>query len=239
MKQLLSKWGVDVGNSVVIDPERLYQNSPIIIPFYTNHAITKQLAEENRFPAMVFAVDLDRSAAAEDPDWGKAGPLLRTSESAWGETGRLDQPEGLSPQGKQQKEFNLAYAVERTPDGPSAEEPDEMAQLMGQTNAAAKTNKKKKKKPVTRLAVIGDADFIVNGYLANFAGSKDFFLNTINWTLGREENITIRPKDPVSFPMNLTEQQMTLFFIIAVVLMPLAVIASGVMVFLQRRKHGK
>ena len=49
------------------------------------------------------------------------------------------------------------------------------------------------RKPETRVAVIGDSDFVAN-YALNIQGNKDLFLNTLNWLAQQESLIAIRPQ---------------------------------------------
>jgi len=46
------------------------------------------------------------------------------------------------------------------------------------------------KKPLSRMVIIGDPDFVINKYIT-FSGNKDFALNCIDW-LGKQENLIPR-----------------------------------------------
>ncbi len=85
-----------------------------------------------------------------------------------------------------------------------------------------------------RLIVVGDSDFASNAY-AKYAGNGDLFLNSINWLAQEEDLISIRPKGPTNRNVELSETAKNIFFWISVVLMPLAMIISGIVVWRKRR----
>jgi ABC-type uncharacterized transport system involved in gliding motility auxiliary subunit len=83
--------------------------------------------------------------------------------------------------------------------------------------------------------VFGDSEFANNTYFA-LQGNGDLFLNTVSWLAEEEDLIAIRPRQGGgSGPVILTAAQAPLIFWIPVVALPLAVFASGMVVFLRRR----
>jgi ABC-type uncharacterized transport system involved in gliding motility auxiliary subunit len=84
-----------------------------------------------------------------------------------------------------------------------------------------------------RLVVIGDSDFAANQYLQ--AGNADLFMNSINWLAQDEDLISIRPKNPADSRVTMTEADQNQLFWIALVLMPLATIGSGLFIWWRRR----
>ncbi len=85
-----------------------------------------------------------------------------------------------------------------------------------------------------RFVVVGSSDWIAN-YALGFGGNKDLFLNMVNWLTNDEELISIRPKDPEDRRIQLTAAQMALVRIVSQFLIPLGVIALGLMVWWRRR----
>ncbi|MFM8393567.1 MAG: GldG family protein, partial [Acidobacteriota bacterium] len=85
-----------------------------------------------------------------------------------------------------------------------------------------------------RLVVIGDSDFANNNYV-RLAGNGDLFLNTINWLAQEEDLISIRPKSATNRSVTMTESQQRTFFLLVVLIMPLAVIGIGAYVWWKRR----
>jgi len=99
---------------------------------------------------------------------------------------------------------------------------------------AEKKEEKVKKK--ARLVVVGDSDFATN-QLFKQPGlfNSDFFLNSIAWLAEQSKLVSIRPKERDIRYINLTKNQKILVFIIAIILVPLAVLSTGVVVWWKRR----
>ncbi|HEX9665976.1 MAG TPA: GldG family protein [Thermodesulfobacteriota bacterium] len=85
-----------------------------------------------------------------------------------------------------------------------------------------------------RIAVFGSADFVSNRFF-DFSGNSDLFLNTINWIVGDEKLISIRPKVAQKGELTITRNQLSVIFIVTVVLLPSIVLFSGIGVWLKRR----
>jgi len=87
-----------------------------------------------------------------------------------------------------------------------------------------------------RFVVVGSADWATNGVLpARQFGNRDLFLNIMNWLSSDEELISIRPKDPEDQSFVMTGAQRNVIFYFSIVLLPVAVIFSGVLVWWKRR----
>ena len=82
--------------------------------------------------------------------------------------------------------------------------------------------------------VIGDSDFASNGILG-VQGNRDFFMNSVNWLAQQENLIAIRPRDPDSRPITLTEQQGTFINWLALAIVPGLLFAAAVRVWWKRR----
>jgi ABC-type uncharacterized transport system involved in gliding motility auxiliary subunit len=85
-----------------------------------------------------------------------------------------------------------------------------------------------------RVVVVGSSGWVGNGILS-FNGNRDLFLNMLNWLSSDEDLISIRPKDPENRPLQLNRSQVGTIFYLSVILLPLAVIATGVSVWWKRR----
>jgi ABC-type uncharacterized transport system involved in gliding motility auxiliary subunit len=86
----------------------------------------------------------------------------------------------------------------------------------------------------SRVAVFGSADFVSNRFFG-FSGNSDLFLNTVHWIVGDENLISIRPKVAEKGELTITQNQLTVIFMITVVLLPAIVLFSGIGVWLKRR----
>jgi ABC-type uncharacterized transport system involved in gliding motility auxiliary subunit len=84
------------------------------------------------------------------------------------------------------------------------------------------------------MVVAGDSDFITNRAI-NIPGNRDLGLNIANWLAQQENLIAIRPRDPESRPITLTEQQSTFINWLALVILPGLLFAAAVRVWWKRR----
>jgi len=106
-----------------------------------------------------------------------------------------------------------------------------------------KNVKKGSKLKPPRFVVIGDADFAENVTNWEKAGDKllqknyneDLFLNVINWLAGREEFISVRPKNPGLAALEFKGRELKMM--VAVLGgVPFIVLLIGVMMFFSRRR---
>ena len=84
-----------------------------------------------------------------------------------------------------------------------------------------------------RLVVIGDSDFASNAYQRQSANG-DLFVNAVNWLAQEEDLISIRPKSQTNRDVQLTSTAQNIFFWLILIL-PLAVIGSGIQIWWKRR----
>jgi len=87
---------------------------------------------------------------------------------------------------------------------------------------------------VTRMVVVGTSRFVDNSDLAG--GNLDFFMNSLNWLLQREQLVAVSPKTPEEFRLAMYPNQQMAVYLLVMAGMPLAVGAIGMMVWLGRRK---
>jgi ABC-type uncharacterized transport system involved in gliding motility auxiliary subunit len=102
--------------------------------------------------------------------------------------------------------------------------------------AANTTNKPEDepKKPETRVAAIGDSDFIANAYLG-IEGNRDLFMNTVNWLAQQENLIAIRPKQASDRRLTLTQNKTTAIMLLSILVIPGVVLGAGVYSWWRRR----
>ncbi len=87
-----------------------------------------------------------------------------------------------------------------------------------------------------RFVVYGSSLWAANNFLGSRSiVNRDLALNSINWLTSDEDLISIRPKEPEDRRLNITGNRMSLVFWWSVVLLPLTVVASGLMVWWRRR----
>ena len=87
-----------------------------------------------------------------------------------------------------------------------------------------------------RFVVYGSSMWAANNFLGSRSiSNRDLALNTVNWLTSDEDLISIRPKAPEDRRLNISGNRMSLVFWWSVVLLPLAVVSSGLMVWFRRR----
>jgi ABC-type uncharacterized transport system involved in gliding motility auxiliary subunit len=89
-----------------------------------------------------------------------------------------------------------------------------------------------------RVVVFGDSDFAADTYFSQF-GNGDLFINSVDWASGQENLINLTPKDTVQRVLVApTRYTMGLMLFGFVFFVPGAVLISGIVVWIQRRKRG-
>jgi ABC-type uncharacterized transport system involved in gliding motility auxiliary subunit len=219
---LAKEWGVDVGNDYVLDQSGVGQmfgagpQVPIAM-IYPPHAITAG------FSGAMTAYSLARSVTpiTGGSNGHTAQPIAQTSSHSWAETNIQD----LLLKGKATPEFDkgdkpgpitLVAAVS----APIADAP------AGAAPGAPK--------PETRVVIAGDSDFASNQVLP-FQANRDFFSNIVNWLAQQEDLISIRPRDAEDRRIQLTADQGTRIFYLAVFIIPGLLFLNGVRVWWRRR----
>jgi len=219
LEESLKAWGIEVGRDVVVDVSgigRLFGIGGVGVPIageYGAHPIT-----EKHKGIMTF-YPLARSVSFKEG--GRTGvtgtELAKTSSSSWAESdlnvlrggqARRDPEEMGGPIA-----LSVAVTVEGEQEGGSEEDSE---------------------KQQARLVVFGDSDFAKNRYFPQ-QGNGDLFLNCISWLAEEEELISIRPKEAGFNPITLTKAQGRNLFWLSVVLLPLAVLVAGTVVYVRRR----
>lgn len=84
-----------------------------------------------------------------------------------------------------------------------------------------------------RVVVVGSVDW-ASAAMLNRYGNRDLFLNMLNWVSSDEDLISIRPKEPEDRRLNVKPSQFWVLYVTSF-LPALAVLASGIMVWLKRR----
>ena len=85
-----------------------------------------------------------------------------------------------------------------------------------------------------KIVVVGSAGFANNRFI-NIFFNRDFFLNVINWLVGQEEMISIRPRSVRSSRVQLTEREGTTVFYLSFLILPEILLIIGLAVWWRRR----
>lgn len=111
---------------------------------------------------------------------------------------------------------------------------DEGKDIAGPVTIAALVEKDSGERKTT-LAVFGDSDFAKNGYFKN-QGNADLILNTVNYLAEEEDMISIRPKDIDDRRLTLTQADVSTVFWLVIIVLPLAIVIAGVVIYVKRNK---
>lgn len=226
---LLERYGLILGNDVIIDPLSRVLSGDFFMPVinsYTYNPITKDF----RFATFL---RLARSISTKE-DAGEnifTRIVANTGEASWAETNLesllsdrgADFDEGIDIQGPvsvmaysrvtlASKDLSEGEVLEADTESDKPEKPEEDALILA----------------------VGDSDFITNS-MYQTQGNKDLFLNTINFLADRGDFITIRPKQQESVYLTMTAKQGRIAFFVSVIAIPLFIIIVGLYFTIQRR----
>lgn len=226
MDEFLAKWGVKVGNNVVVDQVfRLFYGPSLgvdpVVASYGDHEITREFRNQTLFH-LAQSVEL-----AQPLPGGVTGvSLVRTSASSWAETD-LERFFSKSEVARSEEDLGgpVSLAVALTV------EPKETAEDGDEEGNDAKDADEKKE---ARLVVFGDAAFIDNEYIHKMYNA-DLFLNTVNWLAEEEALISIRPKTTRGSRVLMTPKETRDIFYMSVLILPEALLLFGLAIWWRRR----
>jgi ABC-type uncharacterized transport system involved in gliding motility auxiliary subunit len=220
---LAKEWGFTVGNDIVVDASglgRQLMNADASVPLGipAQHAITQGFRLLTGFPFARSVTPVEGGVEGKYPQ-----KVIETDPRSWAETDLKDllatgKPK-LDPDKDKKGPVTLIAAVS----APAAEAP-----------APAEAPAADGPKPETRVVVTGDSDFLTNRAI-NIPGNRDLGLNIANWLAQQENLIAIRPRDPESRPIVLTEQQGTFISWLSLAILPGLLFAAAVRVWWKRR----
>lgn len=92
---------------------------------------------------------------------------------------------------------------------------------------------------ISKIAVLGNSNFLEDRSRDFFGPYYNngviFFLDTVNWMQDQKNEVTIAPKYYQQQFLDITAQQATYMGILVVIVLPLAILAVGLVVYLRRR----
>jgi ABC-type uncharacterized transport system involved in gliding motility auxiliary subunit len=218
--RLMDRWGIAVGNNLVIDRFQLDFAGGIAAPAVIDfefHGIVQNMRQHVTFLAA-------RSVTPKEDEGPELNvkSLAKTTDAvgvSWGETDRKEDGTFADPEYTPNEDtpppVSLAVVVESlNDDGISADEP---------------------KKTKTRIVAVGDADFASNLFF-KATGGGDLFLNAANWLTLEEDLIAIRPIDPSERTLRfLTRGEAAFVQIASIFLIPVIIFLIGLVVWWRRR----
>ena len=208
---VLARWGVELGNDIVVDPARqlpFVSAANLFVISYGAHPIVQRMQAGE----LMTLFPLARSVRPLKNPPTNVTELALTSERGWGETETEQRPFSFSESQDVRGPVSIAVAVE------PAAPPKDAAQPAP-----------------ARLVVIGDSDFVTNTQLSN-VGNLDFAMSAVHWLIGQEQLISISPKALESLKVSLTGGQLLGIFWLSIAGIPLLFGALGGAMWWVRRR---
>lgn len=211
MESFLIKWGIELGDNIVIDPMSKLFGGDFAAPVvnqYTAHEITSDFVLATIFPII-------RSVRGVPVAGITTTELLKTGANSWAESdfvtsGTVNYDEGKDIKGPVSVSVIAIKDLDETP------------------NEGKPTLK-------ATLLVVGDSDFSNNRY-TNFSGNGDFFLNAVSWLAEEEQLISIRPRERKSTPIQMTQSLGNAIFIMGIIVFPGLIATVGIRIWWRRRR---
>ncbi len=203
LERLAELLGVEFQPGVVIDPTSeaiVGSPSAIIVARYGAHPVVRNFANFTVFPHA-------SALAAKAAEGWTAAVLLDTRNTAWSETGPLNQPLTFDPGRDIAGPLNLGIALTREHEGKQQ-----------------------------RIAVVGDGDFLSNSIIAN-GGNLDLGMSLANWISQDDAYVSIPVSTARDRTLSLTRQAEIAIGGGFLVILPLLFAASGLVIWLRRRRR--
>ena len=209
VSSLLKPYGIGVGNDIIVDKLSSIFGTDYLTPIvseYADHPVMQDFVTASIFPSV-------RSISAIGKQ-NQVTEVAFTGAKSWAETDFEKLRQGMAsfdPQEDSQGPVPIAVLSE------------------------VECGDKDKKGATSRMIVFGDSDFASNGSF-NLSGNRYLFMNILSWLAQEEDLIAIRPQSIVFAPVVLSSLEAKGVFWFCVVLLPGAVLLTGVIVLHYRRK---
>ncbi len=234
LEEFLLPYGVELVNDLVVDPVSRQLGGDYFMPVvseYGLHPITENFRYATFFP---YARSVDESE--DSPEGAVIQIIAKSSQDSWSERQLDEQEVRYNEDLDKPGPISLAAVVSMKMDDEPPEIPAPQAEETGEdqpdSSPEAETGPPDQKE--FRLAVFGDADFAANAYY-NLSGNGNLFLNTVNWLTEEADLISIQPKTSKPRTIHLTPTQGRLIFFVSLIILPLAVLLTGIFIWLRRR----
>ncbi len=207
LNSLLNKWGIDVGNNIVVDLEN-YIGQDVGCPVTKNYPPHKEIVNGLDYTFYIRPRSISLIPVPSQSSPIKIAPLVLTAsrEKSWAET---------------DKNLQVHFDPNQDIKGPIV-----IAAVIWQA-------KNKIKQADTKLIVFTDAEFITNNFIQEYSNAA-IALNSVSWLSELENIIAIPKKDLKPAPLNLTSKQKYLVTVVLIA-MPLFIIVLGIFANLSPR----
>lgn len=210
LERIFAKWGVEVGNDRVSDPEHFYKQNDVFITQFTAHPTVRSLGKAGVY--MILPRSVRRLAlGGSSTDGLKVEEIAFTSSS--GQVTEFRRPGEPAGPPEKKGQTPVIVAVEKG----------------GVTGVKADRGS-------TRIVVAGDSVFATNQTLESLA-NREFVSDAVNWLLDRSLLVgEIGPRALHEYRLTLTGAQMNSLRWILLAGMPGAVMLIGLMVWARRSR---
>ena len=187
----------------------------LVIAEYGSHPAVNNFSDNTVFPnACAITIPEGDTPANEEPvEPGGQGNwqhqvLVDTRTASWVETGPLNR--------------NIQF--------------DKGKDIAGPVNLAVAISRDIKDKQ-QRIAVVCDGDFASNAFVMRNAGNLDFAMSITNWLSHDDTYVNIPVRTVSDQTIQLSNTTRTVFMVLFVFVIPISLTASGIAIWLKRRKR--
>ena len=206
--RVLADYGIATTKGIVLEGDsNMYYNNPLyLMPTINSHDITTPIADSSVPALIIQALGLTKT---ETRSTVESTDLLTTSSNSFAKTPKDGQFSSYEKEkGDETGPFSLGVAI----------------------------TENVKDDATTKLVVISSS-YLLDDSITQLTGSNsDLFLNSLNWMCSRESNISIHSKALIDSTLTATAFQANMSALVFIIIIPLATILVGFIVWLRRRK---
>lgn len=231
LKPFLQEFGVNLENDLIVDTVSRLLGGDYFMPVvseYEFHDITEKFRYATFFP---YARSVEK--AEEMPEGVSVTVLAKSSPNSWSERQLEDREVQFTEDKDIAGPVTLAVVATvkyKEEEKAAKEEGEEAAEEMVEESEIDENLPQSD----GRIAIFGDSDFASNNYY-NLSGNGNFFLNTVNWLTEEADLISIQLKTSSPRTIQLSPSQGRMIFFVSLIILPLAILITGISVWLKRR----
>lgn len=233
VRVIADKFGIKVGEDVIIEPVvRLFMGPQLaaqpIIQTFTPSGVTKNMSEQT---PVLLTIASSVTSAGSPKDGATVTELMKTSPNAWAHKNLAEVFDAPEPKvTRTAEDINGPVAVaalyeRRQPTVTSGDQNKPEGQTKGGENVQFDK--------VSRVIVFGDSDFALNGSIGMYS-NRDLVLNALNYVVGEEGGVSIRPRQLRS-PREPIPQDVMIKLFTTSFLLPELVLLFGLYIWWRRK----
>lgn len=209
LERLLADWGVEVADTLVLDPDNS-DRAILIVSRFGNHPVTRPLGGSRLYLLLPRAVQARRLPNILGAP-ARIEPLLRTGSNGVAVSTFVGGAYRFGPNDPE-GEIPLAVAVER-------------GALPGMAASLG----------TTRIVVVGESSFLANQLIQFAGGNRHFASSAINWLLDRSHLLGgIQPAPIRTYQVVMTPAEQQRIRLLLLVVLPGGALACGFLVWWRR-----